>query len=258
LPSGGLDIAVSIHEPRQSSATGIILCPGFLDSRRYEHMVSLADGFAGAGCVAARLDTGGIWDSSGDESYYSISRYLRDIATVEAYLRKQCGVTSLLIGGHSMGGFVSLVYGASADVRGVIALCPPKQMLSTSVPDWQKKGIRISDRDLPDGSGNRTYRVPWAFAVDSSQYSALEAVKQYDDLPLYLMAAGHDAVVPPDEVMALYAAAHEPKRMVVFDDMPHDIRKDAQHSAIVTASVIDWSRAQELLPADGYGTIAVA
>jgi pimeloyl-ACP methyl ester carboxylesterase len=242
ISSGGFGLALAIHHPVRKPNTAIILCPGYLDSKDYPHLVALAEACAEAGLLAVRLDPVGTWDSEGSDADYSISRYLQNIASTDTYLRDKHGVTSIIIGGHSVGGFVSIVYAAQADVKAVVALCPPKIMLGTAVKTWEQDGVRHSARDLPNGSGERDYSIPWAFAEDSSRYSALEAVASYRATPLFLLACSDDDVIPPEEVKEIFEAAHEPKSYTVMPGMGHDYRKNPKHVHKVTDRAMDWLR----------------
>lgn len=243
INSGGFQLAVSIHEPANQVQSATILCPGFLDSKDYPHLVALAETCAEQGILAARLDPVGTWASDGDESDYSITRYLENIATVDDYLRKTYSVDKLLIGGHSLGGFISIIYAAqSPSVAAVVGLCPPKEMLGTLAKNWQKDGVRHSVRDLPDSDGERSFDVPWAFIEDSRKYSALEAVKMYKNIPLILLAGSEDTTILATEVQEIYETAHEPKTYELIRGMQHDYRKDPRYVRLVTDKVMAWLR----------------
>src|SRR3989344_8435825 len=106
----GQNIAAVIHQPETAMGKLAILCPGFLDTKDYAHLVELAKSLANEGYTVVRFDPIGTWESGGDISDYTTSEYLEDIKTVIEYMLHEGNYKHILLGGHSRGAMVSIIY----------------------------------------------------------------------------------------------------------------------------------------------------
>jgi hypothetical protein len=59
------NIAAAIHCPDIDTDRLVILCPGNVDSKDYDHLVKLAKAFASQGYTAVRFDPIGTWEFAG-------------------------------------------------------------------------------------------------------------------------------------------------------------------------------------------------
>ena len=151
-------IAIAIHKPEIKTDKLAILCPGYLDSKDYAHLVALANMLATRGYVAVRLDPMGTWESGGEISDYTTTQYLEDIRIVLEFMLGENAFKHVLLGGHSRGGQLSIIYAARdnriSSVLGIMA-STGKPYSDDDEEKWEKKGIRISQRDLPDNIEGR-------------------------------------------------------------------------------------------------------
>jgi len=211
-----------------------ILLPGYIDSPDYLHFIVIQKGLQKLGYKVVRLDPCGLW-GGGDASRYSITNYLKDIKDV---IDKSKGedVTEIILVGHSIGGFVSIIAGEKyKEVSKVIALCPPAEFDNPPIK-WDNNGYRISERDLPeDSKKKRVFRIPVSFAYDSFTYNAAETVKRIEK-PLMILIALEDTIVPPSETEQLVKAAKNPY-VVRVEKMGHDFRFSEEECFIVVEKI---------------------
>ncbi len=211
-----------------------ILLPGFLDSPDYLHLITFEKGLQRLGYTVVRLDPCGLW-RNGDISHYSITNYLKDVMKVIDE-HKNDNPEEIILVGHSVGGFVSIIAGERyAEVTKIIALCPPSGFDNPPVK-WKGKEYRICQRDLPnDRTTSREFNVPISFAYDSFTYNAIEAIKRVDK-PLMILISLEDTVVPPQDTEKLVMAAKNPYT-VRLKEMGHDFRYSEKECAVVMKEI---------------------
>ena len=115
----------------------------------------------------------------------------------------------LAVRGSSMGGFLAIQAGArDPSLAAVVALCPAPE-------DILLRGIRSGA--LSDFACDREAAEPWLESLDS-----YEAVSQLGpETSLLLLHARGDEQVPYEVSERLHAAAHEPKRLLLFPGGHH-------------------------------------
>ncbi len=241
IPSSKGGISASIHSSEKQSDRLAILCPGYLDSKDYGHLVKLAEELAEHGYTAVRFDPTGTWASAGDIADYNVTRYLEDIEDVVGFMFKEHGYKTILLGGHSLGGSVSILH-AARDPRTsqVLGIMPSAERVSHDQQrkEWEESGVRISQRELVDGKGTRTFEVPFSYMEDRENYSVLEDVKK-TRASIDLVAGELDDVVLPEEVQEIYEAANEPKKFVVLAGIDHDYRHNDMEIKTVNDKLLE-------------------
>lgn len=230
IQSGDKKIAAVVHEGSENKLA--VFMPGFLDSKDYPDLVTLAEVVNELGLTAVRFDPIGTWDSEGDEHDYCATEYLHNLRSVIDYMEaeNQQPFDCIVVGGKSLGGFISTVY-ASADERisAVVSIVAPTSLKRDRGISWETDGVRYSTRDLPgDPSQTRAFSVPWAHALDAEQYDVVAAVKKLH-IPILFVAGEKDDKIPPEKVQALYEQANEPKQFIVVPDATHDYRFNEAH-----------------------------
>ena len=224
--SKGTHIAAVVHYPEKKTEKLAILCPGFLDTKDCDHLVRLAEALAARGYTAVRFDPTGTWESEGSITDYLTSQYLDDIKSVLEYMLGEGNFAHVLLGGHSRGGMVSLLY-AARDSRVSVALgiMPSSGRYDGKKrEEWEKTGFQISYRDIPGSVDKKEFRVPFANVKDRDQYDVLNDVKKIH-VPAIFIAGEIDALVPPEDVKELFDNANEPKKYIMMEGMGHDYRK---------------------------------
>lgn len=239
IASGTGAIAAVIHYPNEQGAKLAILCPGYLDTKDYPHLISHAALLAEVGYVVVRFDPTGIWESSGEVADYSVSQYFSDVKAIVDHMTMQNTFSEIVLLGHSLGGAIAILY-ASQDPRvtSVVGLMPSSlhKEDALSYKHWNEKGIRYSQRDVPGSDSQREFAVPYGFAEDQARYSVLGAARTLE-IPLYLLAGALDDAITPQEVRTIFDAAHEPKQLVILEGIGHDYRHNAADLDIVNNAI---------------------
>lgn len=234
-------LATTVHHPARLTGKLAILCPGYLDSKDYHHLVGLADVLSQQGYTAVRFDPTGTWESGGEIADYTTTQYLTDIASVLEYMLQSGHNNDILLGGHSRGGVMSILTAArEARITQVLAIMPPASNSVTSKKRnvWQRAGWRVSQRDLPNHpTQHRSYRVPYSSLLDADRYDVLAAVQEAH-IPILFVAGEEDDLVPPAEVHKLFTAASEPKRFLIIPGLDHDYRHNDDQVALVNQKIV--------------------
>lgn len=229
-------VASVIHYPDQTTTKLALLCPGYLDSKDYTHLVTLARELCTLRFTVVRFDPIGTWDSEGDVADYSITQCLADIGQILAFMHSKGEYRTVLLGGHSRGGQVAIHYAArNPEVNIVLGIMPPCWPAGGKLRDrWEQGGIRHSTRDLPsDSDQTREYTVPVSYLHDRDQYNVTEDARKIS-VPVILIAGELDDCVTPAEVRDIYNAATEPKTLHVLNGIQHNYR--FQESEIATVN----------------------
>ena len=242
IPSTKGNLAAVIHYPATKTERLAILCPGYLDSKDYKDLVGLAEVLRRQGYTVVRFDPTGIWESEGEISDYTTTQYLEDIKGVLEYMLKENTYTYILLGGHSRGGMVSILY-AVCDPRIsiVLGIMPSfgRSMAGRRREEWKETGVSISTRDLPDNKDKkREFRVPYSHVEDRDKYNVVEDVKKIK-VPIILVAGELDDVVLPEDVKRIFDNANEPKKFVTIAGIRHDYRYNDGEVKIVNENILE-------------------
>ena len=241
IPSTKGNLAATIHYPESKTDKLAILCPGYLDSKDYKQLVSLAEILKEQGYVVVRFEPTGTWGSEGDISDYTTSQYLEDIKNVLKYMLSQVSYKKVLLGGHSRGGQVSILYAArDSRISVVLGIMPSSGPIQGQRrEEWEKNGISVSQRDLPNDKDKKIeFRVPFKHVLDRDQYDAVGDAKKIK-VPMILIAGELDDLVPPDDVKEIFDNANEPKRFLVISGIGHDYRHNDNEVAVVNEKILE-------------------
>jgi|SRR3989344_2558994 len=226
--SGNNKLAAVVDHPKEKTDKLAILCPGFLDSKDYNGLLSLAEDLAALGYTVVRFDPTGTWDSEGTIEEYTTTQYLEDIKSVLEYMVAESHYKHILLGGHSRGGQLSLLYAArDSRISLVVAIMPssPYTLTQETRDNWGKDGVRVSSRDIPGSDSMKEFRVPFSHALDRDKYNVLDEVKKIH-VPAILIAGELDDLVLPEHVKGIFEAANEPKKFIIIRGVGHDYRRN--------------------------------
>lgn len=239
--SQGKNISAVIHSSETKQEKLAILCPGYLDTKDYAHLVKLAEAFVDYGYTAVRFDPTGTWESEGDISEYTKTQYLDDIKNVLEYMLTKEDFKHVLLAGHSRGGQISILYAArDPRISIVVGIMPSSGGIKGSRREqWEIEGSNYSKRDLPDGKdGIKEFRVPFSHVLDGDKYDVVEDVKKIK-IPIILIAGELDDLVPPEDVKKIFDHSNEPKSYVVLKKIGHDYRHNPAEIEIVNNEIIN-------------------
>ena len=174
------------------------------------------------GLAAVSFDMRGHGESEGalDE------RAIADVATIAALARDRTGVGAIALRGSSMGGYLALVAAAGAGARAVVAICPAS-------------GAGLA-RGLRDG--RFTFRADAArLGAVLAEHDELRAAEQLD-IPLLLLHAEGDEVVPVEHSRALHVAAAGSRLVAVPGGHHRSVQHDPELQALAVRFVRDAVR----------------
>ncbi len=227
IPSGHNNLDAVIHRPEKATQKLAILCPGFMDSKDYAHLVHLSNDLADQGYTVVRFDPTGVWDSEGSIEEYTDTQYLKDIKIVLEYMLVESDYRFILLGGHSEGARKSLLYAATdSRISVVLAIMAPspKSLPLEKRAKWAADGVRITSRDLPGSGEIVPLRIPYSHLQDRDRYNVLDEVGRIH-VPILFAAGELDTTVLPEHVKEIFDHANEPKKFVLLKGASHDYRR---------------------------------
>lgn len=246
--SKGQYISAVIHRPKEKTDKLAILCPGFLDTKDYDHLVLLAEELKKNNFTVIRFDPTGTWESGGDISEYLTSQYLNDINSILEFMLKKENYKDILVGGHSRGGMVSILYAArDSRISKVLPIMPStthpvtkaiKDRLEKESAQWKKDGFRISSRNIPGKIEKRKFNLPYIHAEDRNQFNVPEDIKKIH-APIIFIVGESDVLCPPEEVKNMFNQANEPKKFVLVPGIGHDYRHSIEEIRKVNEIIIN-------------------
>lgn len=235
----GLKLAAVIHRSNKETDKLAILCPGYLDTKDYDHLVILADDLTNQGYTTVRFDPTGTWESEGGIEQYTTSQYLEDIKSVIEFMFKKHEYTHILLGGHSRGGKVSILYAAKdkriSVVLGIMQSSRP--LTDQRRKQAEKDGFSISKRDIPGESGEKEFKVPYTHFIDNDSHNIIEEVKRIH-APIIIVAGELDDLVLPEYVKEVFDAANEPKKYLLIEGIGHDYRRNKSEIREVNDTIL--------------------
>ncbi len=239
LNSKGQNIAAVIHKPEQDGGKLAILCPGFCDSKDYTHLVELADELSKEGFTAIRFDPTGTWESEGSMDDYTNTQYLNDVKSVLEFMERDRSYSYILLGGHSRGGQVSILYAAREPrISLVLGIMPSASLNYKNLDKWREQGFRVTSRDIPVKEEKIDIRIPFSHVLDQEKYNALEDIKKIK-VPVVLINGEEDTSLIPGVVKKLYDCANEPKKFINIPKVGHDYRHNLEEVKIVNKVILE-------------------
>ena len=240
IQSGNNKLSAVVDRPKVKTDKLAILCPGYLDSKDYDGLRLLAEDLTNLDYTIVRFDPTGTWGSEGTIDQYTTTQYLEDIKNVLEYMLTEFGYQHILLGGHSRGGQLSLLYTArDPRISTVIAIMPSSSYTLTKETrySWGKDGIRFSKRDIPGSNEIKNFYVPFSHALDRDKYNVLEEVKKIR-VPIIFIAGELDNLVLPEHVKGIFEAANEPKKFVIVKGIGHGYRRSISEIKEVNKQII--------------------
>jgi pimeloyl-ACP methyl ester carboxylesterase len=192
---------------------GVVVLHG-ADSRKESHF-DFARACAGGGLAALAFDIRGHGESPGPLD----GRALDDVAAMADLLRERAGVEAIGLRGSSMGGYLALVAAAGARAGAVVAICPASAVgLSVGVRG-QRFGFAV-DRD--------------AVVALLDEHDETDAIRAIDaaGMPVLLLHAEGDEIVPAELSRALHAAAPASELVVAPGGHHRSIQHDAELQSV--------------------------
>lgn len=192
------------------------------------------------GITVVRFNPLGVWDSGGKISDYTTTQYLEDIKTVLNYMLDRKKFKFVLLGGHSLGGQVSILYAArDSRISMVLGIMPSSgPIVEPERGKWKRNKAKNSKRDLPDDRDRKIqFKVPFSHVLDRDKYDAIGDVKKIK-VPKIFIAGELDDIVPAEDVEELFDNAHDIKKYVVIPGIGHDYRFNEDEITLVNKAIL--------------------
>lgn len=256
--SDGCKLAAHLYlpEPTGTPVPGIVLCHGFAGVKELL-LPPFADYFCSSGFAVLAFDYRGFGAIEGEAGRIIPEYQVRDIGNAISFMQSREEVDTSRIGlwGSSLGG-ANAIAAAARDDR-VKCLCVQltfgsghRMVTGNQTPEEQTKFNETILRMLRKRAATgKELMVPLHkvlsdeqskrfFEEQVSTFSALtikvpfltiaetmlcnpEALLPDLHIPLHITAAGNDLVNPPEESRHLFAAANEPKELLMVDGAGH-------------------------------------
>jgi alpha-beta hydrolase superfamily lysophospholipase len=230
LDARGVRLSANLFLPDASPPPWptVVIVHGFGGAK--ESHTEFAAFLAGRGFAALAMDLRGHGQSSG----LLDGNVLDDVGAALDLLaaHPQVDPRRLVLRGSSLGGNL-VVHAAvrSPRVRAVIAICPAMEAmllpLATSA-DAMAETRRLGLSIRLDGPG---------FASYLAAHDLRRAVARLSPRPLLLVQARGDETVPYQSTQELFAAARQPKRLILLEGGDH---RSAQHDPAVHVLEAEW------------------
>lgn len=220
------ELAVNIVGDENSQKLAIIL-PGRLDTKDYAPFPAHQEFLAKKGFLAVSFDPPGTWESPGGIELFTTTNYIKAVNELIEYF----GNKPTLLMGHSRGGAVSILAGASNPH--VVCISPVLAAYGEPTPpeaEWQKIGFKLSYRDMPPGSAKSTeqkeFKLPMSYFLDGKKYSAAQVLSSCTK-PKLLFYGDNDAFTSVEEAKSVFSHSPEPK-LIHELHTEHDYRYHSQ------------------------------
>lgn len=190
-----------------------------------------------AGIGVLRFDFTGLGDSEGDFSDTNFTSNVSDVAAAARFLEEHYEAPTLLIG-HSLGGAaVMQAVKSITSARAVVTIAAPADLghlgetIVSQAPEIEHTGqaevVLIG----------RRFHIKKQF-IDDLEQGSMEQIVGNLRLPLLILHAPDDGVVPIAAAERLYAIARHPKSLVALDRADHLLleREDAEYAGHMIAA----------------------
>lgn len=205
--------------PPSGTATGdaVIVFNGNAGNRSYR--ADLARGLAVRGVAVLLFDYRGFGDSPGSPSEEGLAR---DARAARAFVESRPGVNAARISyfGESLGSGVAVRLALERPPRALILRSP-----FTSLVDLGRHHYGF----LP---------VRWLLR---DRFPSIDRIPRVT-VPVLIIAAAHDSIVPTEQSRQLFAAAREPKRLVIVNGADHNDDALAGGGAVMLDAVAAFLR----------------
>ncbi|MEO8962683.1 MAG: bifunctional alpha/beta hydrolase/OsmC family protein [Ginsengibacter sp.] len=209
---------------------------------------NIGQALTNAGFGVLRFDFTGLGESDGDFENTNFSGNVEDLVTASAYIEKNYGAPTLLIG-HSLGGAAAIFAAAKIpSVKAVAVINSPSSpahimhLLKSSAQEIIKKGKAVVNL------AGRDFTIKKQFLDDLENKPLTEIVKEFGKA-LLILHSPQDTTVWIKNAEEIFKAARHPKSFVSLNGADHLLskKKDSQYVGNVIA---EWASRYVDIPED--------
>lgn len=278
--SSGTRCSALLWRPASSTpAPAVVLCHGFRGIKEWG-LPAFAELFAQAGFVALVIDYRGFGESDGERGRLIPREQVSDIRAALSWLEAHDFVDAqrLVLYGTSFGGG-NVVQAGADDPRAAAVVCQVglgdvrrcwgalyARLEPVLAADRMQRAVTgVSGRIDPGGmldnaqsnaaiaaAEARWPRIRQDFPIEAAEaifeFAPERTVASIAPRPILFLGAADDLAVPISETKALFAAAHEPKRLHIYDIAHYDIYEHP-HLDRAVADTLAFLAAHGIAPA---------
>lgn len=218
-----------------AGSTLLVVCHGFTGTKEGRgRAVDMAQRAAGLGYPTFLFDFAGCGESEGDFTGVSLSGHIEDLKHALDYC-EAAGYRRAITVGRSFGGTTVLCQAAIDErVAGVCTWAAPAD------PYRLFSGLKGKPRDnglVPLHGDAGTVYVKESFFSDLAAYDVPARAAAVSPRPLLVIHGSADAVVPPDDALAVYSRAGQPKELFIVPGADHQF---TEHYLQVWEAMFSW------------------
>ncbi len=239
IPAGVNQLTAILHAaPTGPDRPLLVLCHGFCGSADGGSALELAAALQEQDMALLRF-----WFTP----HRCLSQQVAEIGAVVDFCRRHF-TRKIVLAGRSMGAAAALAFAArDRQLSGLCLMACPADLPSTF------RGILRDDYErLEQGEaitvlheGTPVHLTP-DFIADFSRYDLPADIRRLAGLPVLIIHGTADVTVPVEHARQLFAAADEPKRLLLLPDHGHSFIGAGDR---FVSTVVDWLWRQVFLPA---------
>jgi pimeloyl-ACP methyl ester carboxylesterase len=235
----GETLSGTLHRPADATGYGFVLGHCFTCSQHTRILIDLSNTLTGLGISVLRFDFSGNGKSEGLFEKSTYTKQVEEMGVAVDFMKKN-GADQVLIGGHSMGGMVSIFTAAKRnDIMGVIVLAVgasplhPERLLT----DIQKNRL-FDNGNVVFSSRGRDLVLAQDFFDDADAYDVREMISRIT-CPALVVLAADDTVTDPIPAKSIFSSANENVDLFEVNGADHMFGL-AEHRQVVMARVTQW------------------
>lgn len=236
--AAGAKLTGILHTPAGTPVGSVLLAHCFTCSKDLHTMTRLARALADGGYAVLRFDFTGLGDSGGEFAATTVATNVGDLTRAAVTLIER-GHGPCAMVGHSLGGAATLLAAHRLKtVRSVVVIGAPgspghvRHLLAGSEDEIRQQGIAHV------AIGGRTFPISAAFLDDLERHDQQRRIAELG-VPLLVVHAVDDEVVPVEEGERIFAVARQPKGFMPVLGADH-LLTDRSAAERVARVVLGW------------------
>jgi alpha-beta hydrolase superfamily lysophospholipase len=202
--------------PRPETPAVVLGCHGH--TGRKDDLLGIGSGLWRAGYNVLLFDLRGRGESDAAPNTLA-GREVADVLAAVAYARARMPEASVGIVGFSMGAAVALLAAArEPHIAAVVADSPFTSAFEILVEQMQQSGAGAAALPLAALTDRLT---AYRYGYSPSRVRPIDAARQLSPRPLLLVHGSHDTLIPLAHAHRMFAAAHEPKELWIYEGVEH-------------------------------------
>ncbi len=219
-----------VHIPEKPVGYTVVCCHGFRGSKEGGgRAVKLAERMAGLGFAVVRFAF---------TPLTCLSAQVAEIGAVVGWCRENHGSQIILLG-RSMGGSAALAFAAQAGwLAGLCLWAAPWNLAETfrlALGEGYDRLSRGEELAVEDEYGK--LRLTPRFIADFARHDAKAAIRALAGIPILFVHGQADRIVPVKQAEELFAAASEPKELVIIPGGDHQFLAGHEQAS---GAVLGW------------------